>query len=168
MADRGALTALVLACSVSLGAGAFAGCGPDAVGIDACRRIEQARCEAAVVCGVVSDVDGCRRFYRDQCLHGLAAAEAPGEPAVRRCVAAIEAAASCESDEPGTPLDECPDGAPATPLGSASVEVPCDVVLDPEAVQECDFLASDGSAGARGNAGSAGAAGTGGSGGSSG
>ena len=34
------------------------GCGTDAQGVDDCREIEQARCEAAKSCGLISDVPG--------------------------------------------------------------------------------------------------------------
>jgi hypothetical protein len=168
MTDRPALMALLLAGFVSVSGGTFAGCGPDAVGVDACRQIERARCEAGAVCGTVSDVAACQRFYRDQCLHGLAAAEAPGEPALRGCVEAIEAVASCEREESGVPIDECPGGAPATPLPGASLEFSCDIVLAPELVEECSFLAPEGSAGSTGSAENTGSSGAGGAGGSAG
>jgi hypothetical protein len=153
------LGALLLTACLGLGTRAMTACGPDAVGVDACRQIEQARCEAAAACGTVSDVADCQRFYRDHCLHGLAAETAPGDPAVARCVEAIQQAGLCEKEAPDTPLDACPDGAPATPFSGADVEVPCDIVERPELVQECAFLEPNGAAGAEGNAGSSGGSG---------
>ena len=70
-------------------------CGTDAVGVDDCRKIEDARCEAAAHCPgdlQVEDVDACKRYYRDHCLHGLAVDHTPGAPVVSHCVSAIEAA----------------------------------------------------------------------------
>jgi len=74
-------------------------CGTDAVGVDACKQIEMARCHAAATCSVPleppystsgTDVDACIRFYDVACLHGLAIGSDPGLTAVRSCVAAID------------------------------------------------------------------------------
>lgn len=74
------------------------GCGTDAVDVDGCRQIEEARCRQAPACGIPleppyftsgSDVDACIRFYDDACLHGLASAN-PGPSAVNACVSAIQ------------------------------------------------------------------------------
>jgi hypothetical protein len=74
------------------------GCGTDAIGTDACRKIEQARCRQAPMCpelGIAGDiaVEQCVQFARDKCLHGLVVAD-PGPTVVDTCVAAI-ATASC-------------------------------------------------------------------------
>ena len=91
---RLAALALLLA-----GPAVMGGCGTDAVDVDGCRQIEEARCRRAPACGTSLDqlnftsgtsVDACIRFYDDACLHGLAAAD-PGPAAVSACVAAIEA-----------------------------------------------------------------------------
>jgi hypothetical protein len=90
--------ALTLALTGALGTPS---CGTDAVGTDACRKIEQARCrKAAASCpelGLRGDVgvQECVQYARDRCLHGLAVAD-PGPPAVNACVAAIEQATSCD------------------------------------------------------------------------
>ena len=107
-----------------------AGCGTNAQAVDECRDIEQARCEAGEPCGLVDDVDACKRFYRDHCLHGMVV-ESPGQAQVDACVSAIEAA-------------------------GASME--CDVVLYPERTAECSFLSpspppAGGDGGAGGNPG---------------
>lgn len=74
------------------------GCGNGAVGVDACRSIEDARCRQAAACGISlqppyhtsgSDVDACIRYYQVACLHGLAVPD-PGGGSVNACVAAIE------------------------------------------------------------------------------
>jgi hypothetical protein len=76
------------------------GCGTDAVGTDACRRIEQARCRKALGCpelGVqtATAVEVCVQYARDRCLHGLAVAE-PAGPIIDGCVNAIEQATTCD------------------------------------------------------------------------
>jgi hypothetical protein len=86
---------------LALGAVALAfpaACGTDAVGVDPCRQIEEARCRQAPACGISlqppvsttgTDVDACIRYYDDACLHGLEVA-APGSSAVNECVQAIQ------------------------------------------------------------------------------
>jgi|HubBroStandDraft_5_1064220.scaffolds.fasta_scaffold880261_1 hypothetical protein len=74
------------------------GCGNDAVDVDGCKQIEEARCRQAPVCGIPieppyftsgTDVDACVRYYDVACLHGLAVSD-PGPTALDACVAAIE------------------------------------------------------------------------------
>ena len=75
-----------------------ASCGSDAVGVDACRAIETARCEAATACGFTEEqVQSCTLFYRDECLHGVENADAgtPTTPTIDACVAAVNATAAC-------------------------------------------------------------------------
>jgi hypothetical protein len=76
-----------------------AGCSTDAVGVDACRQIEAARCQQAPACAIPleppyhtagDDIGACIRFYNVSCLHGLALASDPGAKAVNACVDAIE------------------------------------------------------------------------------
>ena len=140
--------------SLLLGAVAGPGCGTDAVAVDACRQIEYARCEQGPQCpGLnVSDVDACKRFYRDQCLHGLMLDGDPGEVVVNRCVADMRQAGSC-------PDQSCI-------AGTASLG--CQIVEQPQLAPNCAFLVpvpipvagTSGAAGTAGAAGSAGAAGT--------
>lgn len=113
----------------------LAGCGTDATGVDACRQIEFARCEGAEPCAFDVDVDACRRFAQDNCLHGLV--EHPGEAAVRACTEAIETAVEC-ADRKGskTKASACDDDELAT-AGSAEV---CELVLEPERLTQCEFL----------------------------
>lgn len=114
------------------------GCGTDAVGIDDCRDIERARCEAAAHCGLVDDVDECQRFYRDQCLHGLSV-ESPGSIAVERCVEVIRLAGDCARDHGGTDadLDDCVQEPSSE---TVDAETACDLVIYPERTRECRFL----------------------------
>jgi hypothetical protein len=83
-------------------------CGSSGVGVDACKQVESARCQAASACGVSleppyhtagSDVDACIRFYDVACMHGLAGGSDPGQAAVSACVAAI----SSQPCAPGGP-----------------------------------------------------------------
>ncbi|MBI3201216.1 MAG: hypothetical protein HYZ29_06695 [Myxococcales bacterium] len=115
------------------------GCGTDAVAVDECRDIENARCEAGKFCGFVDDVDECKRFYRDQCLHGMAVGERPGTLRVKECVATLRAAGECAKAGAKT-LAECvTQGLPAPSQKTYHTDT-CDIVQEPEGVEECDFL----------------------------
>ena len=138
-----------------------AGCGTDAKGVDDCRDIEEARCQAAKSCALLSDVDGCKRFYRDQCLHGLAVSS-PGSNQVKACVAAIQNAGTCASQaEVGAeaPLDQC-----NPPISTSSATTACEIVKEPELATECAFLVPSSAGGSGGggasSGGSSGAAGS--------
>lgn len=132
-----------------LGATIAGGCGSSAEGIETCRRIERARCRAAAACGLIEDAVACERFYRDQCLHGVAA-DVPTRPVVETCVEAIDAARECASTEPD-PTRTCADG--------------CALVARPERSEVCSFLSpepyeppdpSEGGAGSDGSGGEGG------------
>ena len=112
------------------------GCGSDAVGVDACRDIEKARCEAGKHCGFVDDVDECQRFYRDHCLHGLKTSKAPGDIEVGKCVDSIKLAGACAQSG----VEHLADCTPAV-TGNSALTTPCDVVRFPEQIGECEFLA---------------------------
>lgn len=114
---------------------AFA-CGTDAVGVDACRDIEFARCEAAQACDMDVDVDACQRFARDNCLRGLAG-DTPGDTAVQACVNALEAVVEC-ADRLGAKAkaNSCDENVLAS-AGSARV---CSLVLEPASLAACRFL----------------------------
>jgi hypothetical protein len=154
-----------------------AGCGTDAKGVDDCRDIEEARCTAAKNCGIVEDVDACQRFYRDQCLHGLAVSP-PSSSGLKACVATIKNAGACAMNDAGdTTLSACE---PAPSVSAPQAKTACDLVLNPQYAEECSFLApsddagtvssggtssageggSSGSEEAAGSSGTAGAAGT--------
>lgn len=119
-----------------------AGCGTDAVGVDECREIEQARCEAAPVChGEQFDVGACRLFYRDHCLHGMQLESAPSQRSVDLCVARIQQAAACaRSTGLETSIENCP--AEEQPGGKEGDEVltACQAVATPERLTDCAFL----------------------------
>ncbi|MDX2053730.1 MAG: hypothetical protein SFV15_15115 [Polyangiaceae bacterium] len=71
------------------------GCGTEAVGVEACRKIENARCASFKQCGLLTDLDACQRYYRDQCLGGVPGKVTPNATQVNSCVAAIAADATC-------------------------------------------------------------------------
>ena len=123
-----------------------AGCGTDAKGVDDCRDIEEARCVAAKSCELLSDVDGCKRFYRDQCLHGLAVAS-PGSNQVKLCVAAIQNAGTCagQGDGSNALLESC-----SPPISASNATKACDVVKEPELATDCAFLVAAPAAGGSG------------------
>lgn len=146
------------------------GCGTDAQGVDDCRQIEQTRCAAAKSCGIVSDVEACQRYYRDQCLHGLPVPP-PSSVELKACVDVIREAGVCaQSLGVETKLGDCD-----TSLSDSApeLETACDLVKEPEKSHPCSFLtpgadagtggagnSSDGAAGEAGASGSAGAEGS--------
>ncbi len=77
--------------------GAAAACGTDAVGVDACREIEAARCKRAAECAIALDAPrpagdptaACERFYLDACLHGIQSGREPTVPQRKACVDAV-------------------------------------------------------------------------------
>ncbi len=145
---------LVLASWLVTAAGGL-GCGTEPVGVESCRTIEQRRCELAPTCGVGGDVAACKRFYRDQCLHGLSVDADPGKPAVDKCVAALDAAATCAKHDPASPCAS---------VSAASGTSSCSAILKPELLTDCAWMVplvpTTGAAGAAGGAGTAGAGGS--------
>lgn len=107
-------------------------CGTDAVGIEACREIENVRCDRAPECQIAlttpppaaDPVEGCRRFYLDACLHGLQSAKDPTVAERNACVAALKAG-TCDTIRAPERAPECaflilPDAPPATDAGDAT------------------------------------------------
>lgn len=166
---------LLLGCGtllVAASAGLSAGCGTDAVGVEACRSIEQVRCEVAPVCesspdrlGVPEDrVENCILYYRDACRVGLENTEATevDQAQIDACVASIQALGACQRAG-GLAAGSC-DGvelvADADPLSS-----PCAVLKTPEKLRSCAFIqlppkesgATSSGAGGSGGGGGAGA-----------
>lgn len=130
------LSATLLSAAASFSIVTASGCGTNAVGVEECRDIESARCQAGLACGIVDDVPACERYYRDHCLHGLAT-EPPAGASVDSCVQLIEAAGECAKSDAETSLEDC--GPPFSEPRSG-LATPCDVVLHPERAAECSFL----------------------------
>ena len=138
---RAPLSAAVMAALFGLAASAASGCGTDAVGIEDCRQIEQARCDAGAACGMVKDADACKRFYRDHCLHGLAIPDSPGPTRIKACVTAITAAGQCARTlGPGAPITDCSN---AAEIGLTALASACEVINRPEQTEPCRFLVPD-------------------------
>jgi hypothetical protein len=155
---------------VGLGAGlAMPACGTDAVGVDACREIETARCNAAAACGYTeAEITTCTEFYRDQCLHGLQnPAGDPSSSDVEACIAAIKAVQQCAAAGAATMAD-CPE-APLVP-GADPATAPCTIITDKvHLLADCKFVVPDADGGSpTGTGGMGGSGGMGGGGGSGG
>ncbi len=123
-------------------AGLAPGCGTEAQGIEACRKVEEERCRQAPACGdlaitTADDVQACVRFYRDQCLHGLVTAD-PGAPVVDRCVRAIQAAGTCALDT--AKRDDISTCDPAIATKGSDAKRPCDIILAPDKADDCAWL----------------------------
>jgi uncharacterized membrane protein YgcG len=131
-------------------------CSTKAVGIDQCRDIEYARCEAAVSCPSVfevKDVAACKRFYRDQCLHGLALAHSPAKSDVRDCIDVIRLMGKCAKNHgEKASVAEC-DGLSSE---STKVKTVCQAMQKLEWVPECSFLRDTSEGGAGGTGGDSG------------
>lgn len=116
-------------------------CTTGAVGIAQCREIESARCEASVPCGVIEDVEECKRFYRDQCLHGIAGPAIPTNEDQSACVEAITRAGECAQGDPDGSMKACTAGGGMG--GQASTEdepTVCQFIAEPWEFEVCDFL----------------------------
>ena len=123
-----------------------AGCGPEPIGVESCRKIEDARCSAAAACDFTEDeVADCKLFYADQCLHGIEnSGHRPTEKETEACVAAVTAAGQCAAAG-AKKMSECP----AAPLvAGATDRAPCDVVLTfAHELDACAFVEADPDAG---------------------
>lgn len=128
------------------------GCSTDAVGIDACRVIESARCDAAPACegdetsfGIASEeqVRNCKLFYNDHCLLGVEndAAE-PAADDVDKCEAAIVAVAACKTKKVEA-MSDCKDkkGNLVTMVDdAANTLTPCEAIKTPEKIKACKWI----------------------------
>jgi hypothetical protein len=136
-------------------------CGNGATGVDACRKIEERKCELAVGCPNTSiadagDVSACKLFYRDQCLLGMADGADPNEAETDTCLAALGQAGACKTGA----LEACSD-APKLALGQDATKLSgCEVLLRPETLVGCGFLLPVGGGGAGGDGGSGGSGGS--------
>lgn len=115
------------------GATWLGGCSTEPVNVEGCRSIENARCEVAGYCPNFPnfDVEGCKRFYHDQCLHGLSSADDPGEPNIEACIQAIQQAGACAKDK----KTEC-----EIVYEKQKISSPCDLIERPEKYVACSFL----------------------------
>lgn len=141
-----AIVAIVAVFSAASAAFSTVGCEGDAVGVDACKQIEQRRCELAPACagkaGIpeIKDevqIENCKDIYRDHCLVGIEnAAREPTKDQVDGCLAALAATTQCQKD------------GVAEMSGCAGVAVddgaisPCKAFAAPEHLDACRFIES--------------------------
>lgn len=139
-------TVLLAGAFVALVGGAFVGCDTGAIGIESCRAIETARCEAAPACfgdeygttiETEEQVENCKVFYRDHCLVGLETTIEPDTQQTDACVVAVEKTAACETANAPT-MAECAD-APGVRADSVDA-TPCQVLAAPERLNACAFV----------------------------
>jgi hypothetical protein len=111
------------------------GCSVDQIALQGCRDIEDARCEVAQPCANLSvpDPEACKRFYRDQCLHGMEIAADPGQPTVDKCVSAIRAAGACASSGHASDVGGCE-------VATTSPTSACGIIANPELATDCAWL----------------------------
>jgi hypothetical protein len=124
-----------------------AGCGTDAVGVDACRQIEATRCAAAQACGYTQDqTDACNIFYKDQCLVGIENdAWVVDDATVKACVDAVNATKDCAAAGVAS-MAGC---AGAALVASADPAIPpCDIIKgNAELLAACSFVVKPADAG---------------------
>lgn len=123
-------------------------CDTNAVGVEECRSIEHARCEAAAHCPdqfAVRNVEECKLFYRDHCLHGMATA-VPTAAELRACVGSIQALSGCAEKDASASVLTC--GVPATKAAPATV---CKLLAEPEVIASCAFLGASPAGGQAGS-----------------
>jgi hypothetical protein len=127
----------------ALAGAVMASCTTDAVGIEVCRKIETARCEAARQCGYDdAKVESCTLFYRDQCLHGVENIEdTPTESQANVCADAVNVVAGCAQKKVAS-MEDCPMQL-VTGASGANIK-PCDVILDKvHLLAACSFVTKE-------------------------
>ena len=128
--------ALAAAVVLALGASLFGACSSTAKGVDACRRLESARCDklASKDCNgdgsFPGDAASCSRFYETQCGRGLQdGAREPSSSELTGCLDAIKN--SCTVAHDPTTVTQCnvfltPPVAPVADTGTATDTTPVD------------------------------------------
>lgn len=120
-----------------------AGCNTGAIAVGECREIERARCEALQPCGTIDDVEACRRFVRDSCLHGIAGPKPPTTSAQKACVSMITESGSCASEDAAMAPEEC-DGLADIDLSPIPkrprARTVCDLAEKPWNYVTCDYV----------------------------
>jgi hypothetical protein len=149
--------------------GVVLACGSKAVGVGACRQIEEARCNRAPSCpGIslgslntppgVNPVEECIQYYDIDCLHGLATGTSPTQAQLSACLAAInngdDCAAVAEPQEAGAcawlvpPADiDASDAGVVAVLCSGPADGGTTGYLDPPSSWTYNFVPTDGGAG---------------------
>jgi hypothetical protein len=150
-------------------------CDNGATGVDACRSIEDLRCQLVIGCPgspvtTEDDVKNCQVFYRDECMHGMPDGLDPDQGTVDQCVNALQAARSCWDS--GQTLGPCAIAAVVagtTPAEVVSGQSPdttgCQAIQAPQILQACSFLQPSTATATGGSGGTTPTGGTGGAGG---
>jgi hypothetical protein len=127
-------------------------CSTKAVGVEECRNIEYARCRAAPHCPDqfdVVDVEECRLYYRDHCLHGMPLSSPPSASEVRDCVERIDTLSDCAADE-GSESGILSCGVESL---RPKITTVCKLLAAPEAIKQCAFLSPETSQGGQSSTG---------------
>jgi hypothetical protein len=133
------LLALALGLAPTVGA-----CGSSAVGVSACKSIEEARCNQIPSCPNIqispplwyttgSAADACIRYYDTACEHGLSIGSNPAASDVNSCVAAIQSSCATVAEPqtdpncawlvpPAVVEDDAGDGGDAATDGNDAAE----------------------------------------------
>jgi len=119
-------------------------CDTGAKGVNECRQMETERCTAARSCdfGIDSDerLADCKRFARDNCLHGLSTGVEPKPADVENCVRVIRTMGECAAESGG---DQAPGECTEIVLTTANEINVCDVVENPTLALDCAWLLED-------------------------
>ncbi|HVY45059.1 MAG TPA: hypothetical protein VHB21_04230 [Minicystis sp.] len=133
--------------AAALAAGvALPSCGTDAVGVDACRQIEDARCQASTACGFsAQEVSDCQLFYHDECLHGIEnttenMGAGPTQAEVTACVDAVKQLGACIQGG-GQTFGDCKITISTSADPAVADHKACEVLQhEPEAIGACAFI----------------------------
>jgi len=109
-----------------------------AIAIQNCREIEEVRCEGSATCGVIDSdtVASCKRFYQDQCLHGIFGDTEPTADEEKGCMGVIKDARDLAKSTEGD-VDQV-----------EAFEGACTVIASPWRQPECRYLAQQSQGGA--------------------
>lgn len=135
-----------------LGGAALGGCSTDAVGIEACRTIQMARCEVAPTClgeqgftiETEEQVENCKTYYIDGCLVGV---ENPGvednppddaDTTGKECEEAIRALGACKTAGESDLASDCK--AAGLRDGEDAATTLCMALDRPEVLKKCAWL----------------------------
>ena len=130
--------ALFASASIAIAVAGSTACGTDAVGVEACREIEAARCKRAVECGIPLDspkpgtdpVAACERFYVDACLHGIQSAYDPNPAERKACLDAV-GTGTCDVVKQPETSKACAFIVP--PAAPATTDAAADAAAEPDA-----------------------------------
>ena len=147
VALRLAAAVVALSAAACFAAATLTSCGSDAIGIESCRDIEAARCNAAASCGMsAQEVIDCKNFYHDQCLHGIENnivndGGDPPQAETNGCVAEIGKLQACIAGG-GKTMADCTAVTLTVGIDPAvSKKDPCEVLMhEPEDLSACSFI----------------------------